>query len=36
MDLEEIGYEGVGSNHLTEDREKWWALLNIVMNLRIL
>jgi hypothetical protein len=32
MDLMEIGKEGVDQNHLAQDRDQWWALVNTVMN----
>jgi hypothetical protein len=35
MDLREIVWEGVDWMHLAEDREKWRALVNTVMNLLI-
>jgi hypothetical protein len=35
MDLREIGLEGVDWNHLGQDRDQWWALVNTVMNLRV-
>jgi hypothetical protein len=34
MDLREIGC--VEWIHLAEDRECWWAVVNAVMNLRVL
>jgi hypothetical protein len=34
MDLREIGWEAVGWVHLAQDREQWWVLVNIAMNLR--
>jgi hypothetical protein len=33
MDLREIGWEGVDWIHLTQDRDKWKALVNTIMNL---
>jgi hypothetical protein len=36
MDLEEIGLGGVEWIHLAQDRDHWWALVNVVMNLRVL
>jgi hypothetical protein len=33
MNLREIGWEGVDWKHLAQDRGKWWALVNTVMNL---
>jgi hypothetical protein len=29
----EIGWEVMGWIHLAEDGDKWWALVNVVMNL---
>jgi hypothetical protein len=34
MDLTEIGWEGVDWMHLAEDRDHWWAVMNMVMNLQ--
>jgi hypothetical protein len=36
MDLREIGWEGVGWLHLAEARDRWRAVVNAVMNLRVL
>jgi hypothetical protein len=36
MDLGEIGWGGVEWIHLAQDRDHWWALVNAVMNLRVL
>jgi hypothetical protein len=36
MDLREIGWGGVEWIHLARDRGRWWAVLNAVMNLRVL
>jgi hypothetical protein len=36
MDLREIGWDGMDWIDLAQDRDQWWALLNTVMNLRIL
>jgi hypothetical protein len=33
--LKERGLEGVDCIYLVQDRERWWALENMVMNLRI-
>jgi hypothetical protein len=33
MDLSEIGWEGVEWMHLTQDRDQWQGLVNMVMNL---
>jgi hypothetical protein len=36
MDLREIGWGSVDCIQLAQDRDCWWALVNIVMNLRVL
>jgi len=36
MDLKEIGWEGVYWIHLAQDRDQWRALVNTVMNFRVL
>jgi hypothetical protein len=36
MDLLEIGLSGVDWIGLTQDRYRWRALVNLVMNLRVL
>jgi hypothetical protein len=33
MYLREILQEGVDWMHLAEDRDQWWTLVNMVMNL---
>jgi hypothetical protein len=35
MDLTEIGWEGVDWMHLSQDRDQWWAVVKMVMNLRV-
>jgi hypothetical protein len=35
MDLREIVWEAVDWMHLAQDRDKWRAFLNTVMNLRV-
>jgi hypothetical protein len=35
MDLEEVGWGGVGWIGLAQDRDKWKALVNSVINLRV-
>jgi hypothetical protein len=34
MDLEEIGWGGMDWSSLVQDKDKWRALVNTVMNLR--
>ena len=33
MDLTETGWKGMDCNHLCQDRDKWQALTNMVINL---
>jgi hypothetical protein len=35
MDFQEMGWESMDWIDLVEDRDKWWALLNTVMNLLV-
>jgi hypothetical protein len=35
MELQEVGCEGIDWIDLAEERERWWALLNAVMNLQV-
>jgi hypothetical protein len=35
MDLGEIGWNGVVCVGVAQDRDKWRALVNVVMNLRV-
>jgi hypothetical protein len=35
LDLREIRWEVVDWIHVTQDRDKWRALVNMVMNLRV-
>jgi hypothetical protein len=35
MDLREIGFGDVDWIDLAHDRDRWWALVNMVMNLRV-
>jgi hypothetical protein len=35
MELREIEWEGVDWIHLAQDRDKWWAVVNTVMNVRV-
>jgi hypothetical protein len=36
MDLREIGLGGVDWIRLSQDRDHWWAVVSVVMNLRVL
>jgi hypothetical protein len=35
MDIREIGWGGMNSIILAQDRDQWRALVNTVMNLRV-
>jgi hypothetical protein len=35
MDIKVIGLDGADWNNLVEDRNKWWDVVNTVMNLRV-
>jgi hypothetical protein len=35
MDLREIEWDGKYWIHLAEDRDQWWALVNMVTNLLV-
>jgi hypothetical protein len=35
MDLREVGWGGADWIDLAHDRDRWWDLVNAVMNLRI-
>jgi hypothetical protein len=35
MDLQEVGCGGIGWIKLIQDRDRWWAIVNAVMNLQI-
>jgi hypothetical protein len=35
MDLQEVGFEGIEWIDLAQDRDRWRAILNVVMNLRV-
>ena len=35
MDLQEVGCEGMNWIEPAQDRDRWWALVNVVMNLQV-
>jgi len=35
MDLQEVGCGGMDWIDLAQDRERWWALVNVVMNIQV-
>jgi len=35
MDLQEVGFGGMDWIGLAQDRDRWWTLVNAVMNLRV-
>ena len=35
VDLQEVGCEGVDWIDVVQGRDRWWALVNAVMNLRV-
>ena len=35
MDLQEVGLKGTDCINLAQDRDRWWALVNAVMNLQV-
>jgi hypothetical protein len=35
IDLKEIGWQGVGWIDVGRDMEKWWVLLNLVINIQV-
>jgi hypothetical protein len=35
MDLRENGLPGVDGIHMAQERDQWWAVVNILMNLSV-
>ena len=35
MDVREVGCGGMDWIDLAQDKDRWWALVNVVMNLRV-
>ena len=35
MDLQVVGWRGIDSIDLVQDRDRWRALANVVMNLQV-
>jgi hypothetical protein len=35
MDLQKVGWDGTDRTDLSQDRYKWWMLVNAVMNLLV-
>jgi hypothetical protein len=35
MDFQEVGFGGMDLIELAQDGEGWWAIVNVVMNLRV-
>jgi len=35
MDLQAVGCRGMNWIELAQDRDRWWELVNAVMNLRV-
>jgi hypothetical protein len=35
MDLQEVGWRDMDWIYLAQDRDRWWALVNVVMNIQV-
>jgi hypothetical protein len=35
MDIREVGWEDMNWIELAQDRDRWWAVVNAVMKLRV-
>jgi hypothetical protein len=35
MDLQEVGWGGMDWIDMAQDRDRWWAVVSAVMNLRV-
>jgi hypothetical protein len=35
MDVQEVGWGGMDGLDLAQDRDRWWAVVNVVLNLRV-
>jgi hypothetical protein len=35
IDLQEVGCAGIDLIELVQDRDRWWALVNAIMKLRV-
>jgi hypothetical protein len=35
MNLQEVGWEGMDKIDMAQDRDRWQALVNVVMNLQV-
>jgi hypothetical protein len=32
---QDVGWRGMDRNDLAQDRDRWWALVNVMINLRV-
>jgi hypothetical protein len=35
MNLQELGWEGMDWTDMAQDRDRWWTIVNAVINLRV-